>query len=310
MCRRSCRHARVCSPPGRAARPTPPTLTRWHWLEPGSRDCDRWSPTTSSRSCGCSPTDAAHSVRNTPVRCPNCTPCCSNSCLVGRRRTFRRRRPRRCWHGCDHATWSARHVAGSRPSWSSTSSRTTPAGRPRTRSSRHWWPRPAPGLLDLHGIGPSGPPGSWSKSLTSPGSPTATTSRPGLALPRSMPPPATTSATGCPAAATGRSTECCTSWPPSSSATPPRAAPTSTAPKADGKSSNEAMRCLKRRLSDIVYRDMVDDARSHMSDGPGRATGQRLCLQRDRLTTQHRLFGQATSRTRQHQPRTPFPAAS
>ena len=28
---------------------------------------------------------------------------------------------------------------------------------------------------------------------------------------------------------------------------------------ADGKSPNEAMRCLKRRLSDIVYRAMLDD---------------------------------------------------
>ena len=32
--------------------------------------------------------------------------------------------------------------------------------------------------------------------------------------------------------------------------------------KADGKSSNEAMRCLKRRLSDAVYRIMVDDLAS------------------------------------------------
>ena len=37
---------------------------------------------------------------------------------------------------------------------------------------------------------------------------------------RSTPPPATRSATGCPAPATGRSTGRCTSWPPSSSATP------------------------------------------------------------------------------------------
>jgi hypothetical protein len=29
--------------------------------------------------------------------------------------------------------------------------------------------------------------------------------------------------------------------------------------KASGKTSMEAMRCLKRRLSDIVYRQMVDD---------------------------------------------------
>ena len=44
-------------------------------------------------------------------------------------------------------------------------------------------------------------------------------------------PRGTTSATGCPEAATVRSTGCCTSWPRSSCATPPRAAPSSTAAK-------------------------------------------------------------------------------
>ena len=39
--------------------------------------------------------------------------------------------------------------------------------------------------------------------------------------------------------------------------------------KAAGKTSNEAMRCLKRRLSDIVYRHMVDDAFKHPATGPG-----------------------------------------
>jgi transposase len=38
--------------------------------------------------------------------------------------------------------------------------------------------------------------------------------------------------------------------------------------KAAGKTSMEAMRCLKRRLSDIVYRQMVDDALRAMT-GPG-----------------------------------------
>ena len=47
--------------------------------------------------------------------------------------------------------------------------------------------------------------------------------------------------------------------------------------KADGKSSNEAMRCLKRRLSDAVYRVMVDDLANDDEDGSGRATRQRLC---------------------------------
>jgi transposase len=43
--------------------------------------------------------------------------------------------------------------------------------------------------------------------------------------------------------------------------------------KADGKTSNEAMRSLKRRLSDIVYRHMVDDAAQHMATGPGGQPG-------------------------------------
>ncbi len=45
--------------------------------------------------------------------------------------------------------------------------------------------------------------------------------------------------------------------------------------KASGKTSMEAMRCLKRRLSDIVYRHMVDDAvRTMTGQGgqPGTAT--------------------------------------
>ena len=47
--------------------------------------------------------------------------------------------------------------------------------------------------------------------------------------------------------------------------------------KADGKTSMEAMRCLKRRLSDIVYRTMLDDdAAATQVTGPGGQPGQRL----------------------------------
>jgi transposase len=42
--------------------------------------------------------------------------------------------------------------------------------------------------------------------------------------------------------------------------------------KAEGKTSMEAMRALKRRLSDIVYRHLVDDAIAHKVTSPG---GQR-----------------------------------
>ncbi|GAB3871955.1 IS110 family RNA-guided transposase [Terrabacter terrigena] len=43
--------------------------------------------------------------------------------------------------------------------------------------------------------------------------------------------------------------------------------------KARGKSSNEAMRLLKRRLSDIVFRTMLADAARQMTTGPGGQQG-------------------------------------
>ena len=58
---------------------------------------------------------------------------------------------------------------------------------------------------------------------------------------------------------------------------------------------------LKRRLSDIVYRQMANDATAALATGPGGHRGT-LRLQRDRLSSPHRLFGEVTSRTRRHQP--------
>ena len=45
---------------------------------------------------------------------------------------------------------------------------------------------------------------------------------------------------------------------------------------AAGKSSNEAMRCLKRRLSDIVYRTMLNDLVANKAAGPGGHRGASL----------------------------------
>ena len=57
-CQRSCRREHGYSPPGRAARPTPPTRTPSQWSGPGCPGCGRWSPTTSVRCCGCLSTGA------------------------------------------------------------------------------------------------------------------------------------------------------------------------------------------------------------------------------------------------------------
>ena len=79
--------------------------------------------------------------------------------------------------------------------------------------------------------------------------------------------------------------------------------------KASGKTSMEAMRCLKRRLSDIVYRQMIDDATRAMT-GPG---GHRGTATTSSVTGSHphtgssdkSLPGPATTK-----PKTTLPAAS
>ena len=79
--------------------------------------------------------------------------------------------------------------------------------------------------------------------------------------------------------------------------------------KAEGKTSMEAMRALKRRLSDIVYRHLVD-AISHPVTSPG---GQRGHDSDSSATGSHPhtgssdkpLPGPVTSK-----PRTPIPTAS
>ncbi|MEU2167921.1 hypothetical protein ACH47V_25465 [Micromonospora chersina] len=43
--------------------------------------------------------------------------------------------------------------------------------------------------------------------------------------------------------------------------------------KASGRTSMEAMRALKRRLSDIIYRRVINDAAAAMATGPGRTPG-------------------------------------
>ena len=60
----------------------------------------------------------------------------------------------------------------------------------------------------------------------------------------------------------------------------------------------EALRALKRRLSDVVYQQMVADAK-RAQDGPGRTHGSDSAIQRGRPNPHSRHFGEVTSRTRQ-----------
>jgi transposase len=52
----------------------------------------------------------------------------------------------------------------------------------------------------------------------------------------------------------------------------------------EGMKPKAALRALKRKISDTIYAHMINDARPSHCSGPGRATGERLCIQRGRLT--------------------------
>ena len=77
--------------------------------------------------------------------------------------------------------------------------------------------------------------------------------------------------------------------------------------KASGKTSMEAMRCLKRRLSDIVYRRMVDDTLATAATGPG---GHRGTSTDSSVTSSHPHTGSSDKSLpgpAKTQPRTPHP---
>jgi transposase len=64
--------------------------------------------------------------------------------------------------------------------------------------------------------------------------------------------------------------------------------------KATGKSSMEAMRCLKRRLSDAAYRTMLADLARDAATGPGGHRDSDSDSSATGSQPQHRLCGQAT----------------
>ena len=64
--------------------------------------------------------------------------------------------------------------------------------------------------------------------------------------------------------------------------------------RAAGKKPKEAIRCLKRRISDAIYRQLVADAATRRRRGPGRALRGVSRIQRGRPAPAHRHFGSAT----------------
>jgi transposase len=84
--------------------------------------------------------------------------------------------------------------------------------------------------------------------------------------------------------------------------------------KASAKTSMEAMRCLKRRLSDTIYRTMLTDlarhAAEHAATGPGGHRGNDSDSSATGSQPQHQLFGKATPGPATNQPKPPLPKVS
>jgi len=88
--------------------------------------------------------------------------------------------------------------------------------------------------------------------------------------------------------------------------------------KNNGKSPMEAMRCLKRRLSDTVYRTMLADLAPHQTadqiadqvTGPGGQRGNDSDSSATGSQPQHRQFGQATPGPVTTQPKPALPRVS
>src|SRR6478672_10242329 len=123
--------------------------------------------------------------------------------------------------------------------------------------------------------GPSSRPGSWPTSATSPGSPTATGSRPGPAPHPSTRPPGEQNRHRLSRAWNRRMNHVLhiAAIVQLRHDTPGRAY--FLRKVAAGKTRMEALRCLKRRLSDVVYRRLVADARA-ADTGPGGHCGATL----------------------------------
>ncbi len=209
---------------------------------------------------------------------------------------------------------SARPAAGSPQSWSLISSRSMPARRPRTKSSVRCVAATGTGLLDLHGIGPSGA----ARLLVEVGDITRFPDRDHFASWNGTAPIDASSGDQVrhrlSRAGNRQINRVLHIMATVQLRNPTEGRAYYDRRKADGKTSMEAMRALKRRLSNIVYKTMLDDAITHATagsrTGPGGQRGNdsdssAAGLQPHTNSSDKPLPGPATTN-----PRTPLPAAS
>ena len=210
-----------------------------------------------------------------------------NHCSTSRLRLWR--------HHCRSAP--ATPLDSSSPTNCSTScaASTSSAAPPRTGSPASS-PRPRPASPTSTASARSSPRPCSAMSATSTASPTGTGSPPTTAPHPSTCPRATTTCSGSPGAGTGRLNHAIYMAALSQIRYPHTIGRAYYDRKiAQGMKPKAALRALKRKISDAHLRPPHQRRPTSNGSGPGRAIGERLCLQRGRLTPRNnRLFGQAT----------------
>jgi len=253
---------------GQGARPTPPTRTPSHSSAPGWPGCARSSTTSSSPSCASWPTDAARSVRTTPAWSPSCTTCCSSSSPVGAKKglsaaqakaLLAKVRPR------DAAGKTRRRVAAE---LITDLERIYSRKKAADKELRELVEQTGTSLMTLNGIGPSGA----ARLLIDVGDITRFPTKGHFASWNGTAPLDASSGDRVrhrlSRAGNRQINRTLHIMATVQLRNPTEGRAYYDRKKASGKTSMEAMRSLKRRLSDIVYRTMVDDAMRAMT-GPG-----------------------------------------
>ncbi len=241
---------------------------------------------------------------------PAASDLCWSCCPAGRRSTCPRPRPRRCWPASDHETTLARPASGVAAELVVDLERIYPRKKAADKELQELVAATGTSLLALHGIGPSGA----ARLLVEVGDITRFPDRNHFASWTGTAPIDASSGDHVrhrlSRGGNRQINRALHIMAIVQLRNPTEGRAYYDRKKAAGKTSMEAMRCLKRRLSDLVYRTMLDDLTASKATGPGGHRGNdsdssAAGSQPHTGSSDKPLPGPATS-----QPTTALPAAS
>jgi transposase len=240
----------------------------------------------------------------------SCTSCCSSSSRAGRSGTCPPPRPRSCWHGSDPVTWLVRPVGGVAAELVADLERIYARKKAANKELTELLKATGTSLLDLQGIGPTGA----ARLLVEVGDITLFPNKAHFASWNGTAPIDASSGDQTRHRLSRKGNRQINRVLHTMARVQLRTATEGRAyydrKKSDGKAPMEAMRCVKRRLSDIVYRTMLNDAARAHGTGPGGHRGASLQSSAADSQPHAGAWDQSLPGPVTTQPRTRPPAAS